>query len=729
MNDTNIIEDTLLLQTNRTFCRNCGSSCGLLIETEGNRITTVSPDRHHPMTQGYMCVKGLMSGDLQNGDGRLLEARKRAADGSSRVIDVKIALDEIAERLTSIVDEHGPRALALYFGTGVKFNTLGSMALRAWLSATGSPYLYSSSTIDQSAKWVTMGRMGVFEPGKHVIHETDLMLIVGSNPPISHQGLPVGAFPSFRPQTWIRQAKARGARLIVVDPRCTELARDADIHLQALPGEDVSLLAGLINVILTNGWEDRAFCDRFVTSLDRLRETVRPFTPEYAAKRAGVDAQALREAAEIFAKSKRRSAWSGTGPNMSTRSNLSEHLIEALNAVCGVYRRAGDKIRNIGSFSPRGDVFERVRPPNRTWENEPKLWTQDTGMLGGEFPSSRIPDEILEGGLRALIVVGGNLATALGQTEKTLSALKSLDLLVTLDPRLTETAALSDYALPTKLPYERYDGTQLFDGFFMETFAQVSKPIVEAPPGVLDDWEVFWGLSRRMGLPLSLAEYKWGGGGAASDVIVDMETKPTSYALIREVCSRGRLTLDELFDHPEGVLSKVDPIIIKPSPGDDGARLDVCPPDVAEQLGAVRNEIIDRSVFPFRLSVRRMRETMNSAFRDADATRRRWPYNPAFMNPADMDVLGLQEADPVEITSDTGTIIGCATRDPTVRQGVVSMPHQWGSQQPGDVTNPLLGDFTGRLVSLDRDLADINYMPRQSGIPVRLRRRTQDAEV
>ena len=150
-----------------------------------------------------------------------------------------------------------------------------------------------------------------------------------------------------------------------------------------------------------------------------------------------------------------------------------------------------------------------MRPPNRTWEQEPKLFSTDSGIVGSEFPTSRLPDEILHGGVRALISVG-NLATALGQPDKTRAALGALDLLVTLDPRMTRDGR----AGPTMCCFDQAAftsgyGRHLQSALFLDNYSQLAKPVTEAPPGVLEDWEIFRGLARRMNKPLTLMAYRW----------------------------------------------------------------------------------------------------------------------------------------------------------------------------------------------------------------------------
>src|SRR6185436_11056641 len=132
------------------------------------------------------------------------------------------------------------------------------------------------------------------------------------------------------------------------------------------------------------------FCDRFVDSLEALRAAVRPFTPRVAAERAGVSVADLEAAAELFATSGRHTAQTGTGPCMSARSNLADHLVEALTAICGGYRRAGDTVWNPGTLFSMGPVAEGVRPPTRAWEHEPRMFNADAGLVFGEFPASRL---------------------------------------------------------------------------------------------------------------------------------------------------------------------------------------------------------------------------------------------------------------------------------------------------------------------------------------------------
>src|SRR3546814_7712469 len=257
----------------------------------------------------------------------------------------------------------------------------------------------------------------------------------------------------------LKEAKARGLKLIVIDPRRTETARYADVFVQPLPGHDAAIAASMLRIIMAEGWHDAAFCAQHVADLDLLREAVEPFTVEYVSGIAGVTPRILREAAEAFACTGTRGiATTGTGTDMSPHSNLSEHLIECLNVVCGRFVREGEEIGNPGFIFRREGLRAQVDSPTRSWEHGPRTRTGGYGPIGGEMATGVLADEILKPGpgrIRAMINHGGNPAVTVPDQRKIVEALRSLELLVSIDPFMTPTARLSHYILPPKLSYER----------------------------------------------------------------------------------------------------------------------------------------------------------------------------------------------------------------------------------------------------------------------------------
>ncbi|HSV47045.1 MAG TPA: molybdopterin-dependent oxidoreductase, partial [Ramlibacter sp.] len=265
--------------TRQSYCRLCAGMCGTLVSVDaGGRIVGIRGDKSHPMTSGYACIKGLQAEHIHHGESRLLHPLKRMPDGSFARIGLEQALDEIAARLRTLIDDSGPRSVALYRGTQNYFNSAASALAPAWLAAIGSPCYFSSATIDQSSKFVTAERMGVWEAGVQPIESCDVWMAVGFNPLVSVQAFM--GFPALNPTKRLHALKAGGMKLIVIDPRRTETAHHADLHLQPYPGQDAALAAGLLNVILSRGWHDAVFCAAHANGVDALREAVAPFTPE-----------------------------------------------------------------------------------------------------------------------------------------------------------------------------------------------------------------------------------------------------------------------------------------------------------------------------------------------------------------------------------------------------------------------------------------------------------------
>jgi anaerobic selenocysteine-containing dehydrogenase len=709
--------------TAASFCRICQAMCGVVVEIEDGRAVSVKGDDDNLLSRGFTCPKGRKLGTMHHDPGRLLTSLARGADGELHPIAVETALDEIAERLDAIRSEHGADAIAMFLGTQNNYTALTGPLARAWFTALGSPKLFSTMTIDQSAKWIVPLRMGQYLGGAQSFRESDVWLLSGNNPLVSMQGGTLYCeFPTNDPVRRWREAKARGLQLIVIDPRRTEIARYADIHLQPLPGRDAVLYAGLLHVLFADGLIDQEFCDRFVADLDALRAAVAPVTPEFVAARAGVPAEQLVAAARMFGRGSRGMATGSTGPDMGPHSNLAQHLLDALNVVCGRYLREGETVPCPSVISPRPPARAQVEPPRRSWEDGFRSRIGGFGQLQGELPSAILPDEILEPGddrVRALVVSGGNPASAIPDPVKTVRALRELDLLVAIDPRRSETAMLADYVIAPALAFERPDHTSFWEMLFSESFAQYTPALLPKPEGVIEDWEVFWGLAVRMGLPLNVM---------GTELEVDASHKPTSEELLDVLAAYGQVPLDEVRKHPHGARFDPPRAVVKPAkPGAAEHRLELLADDVAAELRDALTEPPGlRGDATHLLIVRRMRETMNSLGRDVPALTRR-AYNPLWMHPEDLADLGLADGDVVQVENEHGQVDAIVATDESVRRGVVAMTHAWG-RLPGEVHRADDGGANpGILISADEQVEAINRMPRMTGVPVRIRPATTAA--
>jgi anaerobic selenocysteine-containing dehydrogenase len=689
-----------------SFCRLCASSCGVLLDIENGRITRVLGDAHHPISGGYTCPKGRRGGDLVHGPDRLTTSMWRSATGTREPLPVAQATADIAGRLRAIVDRHGPDAVALFMGTQQNFAALTPPMARAWFRGTGSHKLFSTMTIDQSAKWVVAERMGTYLGGRQRFEDADVWLLAGTNPVVSGNGGDGDGAVVQNPSVTLRAARERGVKLIVVDPRCTETAALADIHLAPRPGTDAVLFAGLLHVVLTEHLHDTDFCRRYTADLTALLDAVSDVTPTVVQGVCGVPADRIREAARVFAGGSRGMATSGTGVCMGPHSNLAEHLVAALNVVCGRYLREGEQADDRAVLTRHQPARAEVAPPTRAYEHGFRSRIGGVRAIRGELPSGILADEILEPGpdrVRALIVSGGNPAAALPDRGKALRALRSLDLLVCVDPRMSDTARLADYVIAPTTMYERADHTVIMEPFFPRPFAQYTPAIVTAPPGVVDDWRFFLDLAAASGQSVKFAGR-----------ILDPAAPPTSEQLLAMMTERGRVPFADLVAAPHGYLAGRSGAVVGPA-SEDGAghRLTLMPEDVRGELHAALTDKAVTSQFPFLLTVRRIREAVNS-------TGTRIPglvpggANPASLHPADLADLGIGDGQAVTVRSASGRLRATARADATLARGSVSMTHCFGSVDPREDVGVNVNALTGT----GEGVQSINAMPTMTAVPV-----------
>jgi anaerobic selenocysteine-containing dehydrogenase len=708
-----------------SFCRICMGHCGVVLTVdEDERLVDIRADRDDSQTLGFACFKGLQAVELHNGPARILHPLKRQPDGSFARIPLETALDEIAGTIKDIVATDGPAAIGGYRGGGAFFNASACTLLADWLGALGSEKLFSSVTIDQSAKMVAPGRLGMWPPGIDPFHLSDVTMVIGGNPLVSITNLDLR-----NPMKRLKEAKARGFKLIVIDPRLTETAKFADIFLQPLPGEDCTILAGMLRIVLERGWEDKEFCAQNVADLDLLRAAVEPFTPDYVARRADIPVEKLLEATEAFAHARRGPAVSATGPNMSPHGNLAEHLIGCLNIVCGRYVREGERISNPGVIYPRYPRPAQVVPAARPWEKSTKSRIGDYGLLGGEMMTGIMADEILEPGpgrVRAMICHGGNPVASVPDQRKVVEALRSLDLLVSLEPYMTPTAKLSHYILPPKLMYERADlPLWLYEMLLYPIpFTRYTEAASAPPVGseVSDEVYIFWALAKRLGLLMTV-----------TGIPLDMETAPTVDDSLRIAARNAPVSWEELTSYPRGAVFEGEPQYVAPADPATAGKFTVADPDIVSEIAEVAAETVSTGsvrsngrVFTHRLAARRHRDRFNSLGNVLSGVRKRVPYNVAYLNPSDMAEKSVEAGDWVELTSDSGSVRAIAEGDETLRPGVVSLIHGFGDL-PDSSDYLTDGVSTNLLISTDRDLQTINAMPRMSGIPVNVSRASRPA--
>jgi anaerobic selenocysteine-containing dehydrogenase len=715
-------------------------SCPVFMEIEDGRVVSVIGDKDDPAYHGYTCRRGRDLPAHLYHPNRLLRPLRRTASGEFESTSPETAISEIADRLRAIVDESGPQSVALYAGTyGVQ--QPGSLLSGAFLRALGSQMSFNAGPIDQPGKFMAAALHGKWRGGNPAFGDADTWLFVGTNPLVSH----LGGLPTVNSAWHLQRARKRGIKLIVIDPRKSEIAEHALIHLQPAPGEDAVIMAGMVRIVLAEGLFDAAFVEQNTRNLDVLRRYVEPFTPEFVAERADISAADLIEATRVFASAATGGASAGTGANMSPRGTLTEYLLACLVTLCGFRLRAGDRVSNPGVLVPGGPRRAQPMAPFPAWGYPPTLRARGLSNTACGLPTGALADEMLlegEGRIRALICYGGNPLMAWPDQLKTREALEALDLLVVLDPKLTQTGQFADYIIPPKLAPEIPVMTHDFEELEMFVpnwgytlpYAAYCGALVDPPEGsqLLEEWKFFYLLGREMGFQLEVITglTRLEQEPPMQVTALDMQKTPTTDELFDIVTAGSRVPLSEIRSYESGrVFEDPDAVVVPREPDCDGF-LELGNDEMMRQLDeATRGPLEGDDEFPFRLVSLRTPNVLNSQGRDQEKLVSERPHNPVHMHPADMQALGIEPGTLVSITSRRATIHAVVKESEKLRRGVVSMSHCYGIDlerlgpdgDPGAPQPCSMGLHTGALASADLDYAEpYTGIPRMSAIPVHL---------
>ncbi len=707
------------IETHKTFCRFCHANCAMEVDVENGKVIEVRGDPDDPAYGGYTCMKGRELPDSHNSENRLHHSQVRNAAGEFVSTPMPEALAHVASELRRIIDTHGPNSVAVFMGSGGFQNSAAMAASLSFAQAVGSRNFYTSVTLDQPAKVFTTQRYGKWMAGPNTFSESDVALFIGNNPIVSHYS-PVGGVPPFSPSRRIRDQKAKGLKLIVADPRESDVARLADIYLPVKPGEDPAMLAGMLNVIISEGLYDRNFVAAHVDGFDELAEAVKAFPPEVAAERAGLDKDQLVAAARMFAGGSKGCATTGTGPEMAGNGTLTEYLVTCLNTICARFKQEGEKAAIPGVFSPYQDARRaQVAPPVPMFgaEGMPKSRFRGLGHLGWEMPCNVLADEILtpgEGQVRALISVGGNPVVGFPDQAKMVRALDDLELFVQIDPWMSASAKRATVVLAPSQCLEREDITNLSEWWHEEPYARYVEPVVAAPGDCIDEYEMFWTLAHHLGITMVL------NGGP-----LPMDRKPSKQEFLDLMVTGSLMKPSDVradcqanggaaMIYPE-VHPKVEPL-------DEGEfhRFDLATGAMPTELLKYADNRSAREGFDFRLISRRSKTRFNSIGHPLKKLQEKTTTNPAYIHPDDIAALGLEEGGLVAITSPHATIHGVVKASDKVRRGLVSMAHAYGDADATKADVRERGSSTNRLVSEVVDYDPITGQSLQSAIPVKL---------
>ncbi|MDT3438148.1 MULTISPECIES: molybdopterin-dependent oxidoreductase [unclassified Pseudofrankia] len=659
-------------RTVRSFCRVCTSVCGILVETSGDQVLRVRGDRDHPMSAGYTCPKGRALPGVHHHPDRLEHPLLRDGDGL-RPTTWEECLDDLGSRVRAIIDEHGPSAVGIFFGSGVGMDAAGYKVAQSLHRAIGTPAKFSPLTIDGTAKVLISDLVGGTPAlaGRPDYETATFVLFVGSNPVVSH-GHTV-AMPN--PIGTLRALRDRG-EIWVVDPRHTETAKLATGHLAPRPGMDHAVLAYLVREVLRDGARQDVLDSRCVDA-DTLAAAVEPFTLEHTAAVCDVPADELAALLAAVRRAERVAVETGTGVTMSASANVTQWLGWALMIITGSMNQPGGAWFHPGFASRLENVQLPVSPADGSFGPGPRSRPETHSFLG-EWPCAVLADEIEAGNIRAVLNLGGHLVTAFPDTETLVPALRKLDVFATIEIIANETTALSTHVLPTKDQLERADIT-LWDNLMPRVATQYTPAVVGPVGDRRSTWWVLAELGRRLGHDLAATSGEAATDGARLAKVVPRGT------FGEDLTTRQWAETDRQLPAPwvERHLDRLG-----------GWRL--APRLLVDQLATLTEPA------PLVFVPRRQKRHLNSQFDFLG------DQAEILVHPDDAATAGVRDGEPVVIRATHGEITGIARVDPAVRRGAVSIPHGHQSANVNRLTDK-------------NDLDPITGMAHYSGIPVTLR--------
>lgn len=736
---------SLRSETRIGVCKVCWAGCPIEVTVVDGVAVKVVGDRQSPIYGGYTCPKGRAMPESHAAPTRLLHAQRRRPDRSYEAIPTDQAISEIADRIKDIVERHGPEAVAVYPGNGNLSNPINPAIGALFIMAMGTfpDRFFSVQTIDQAGKVIAGALHGRWMAGPTPFATAGTWMFVGTNPVISKMGLMVN------PGQVVKQAVRDGMKLIIVDPRETESATHAFLHLRNQPGQDPTLLAGFIHVILAERLYDTEFVQRNTTGLEALRRQTAGFTPEHVSALTGIAVPDILLAARTFANASSGCVVTGTGAHFALHGTLVEYLALCLNTLCGRWRREGEIHSQPHVLLPDVEIRAQPYAPYQPWDDSVRSRINNLpGSIVGA-PTGTLADEILtpgKGQVRALICSGSNPMVSLPDQMRSFKALGSLELLVTLDVEMSNTARMAHYVIPDKMSMEtpaisqfsesmKYYG--MWTGGYEQPYAMYAPATVAPPAGsdTIESWEFFYELARRLGLQITFYGNAAGVGQHWDKppvaIPLPLERRPTSDEMIEFMCSGSRVPLSVVKQAVHGKVFEDLDLVVKPRAADCDAMLELASPPMMRELQDVLLRAGDTArpstEFPLMMTPRRANEMMNSIGRTNPKLTARRRYNPAFLNPADMTRYGVSSGDVVRIRSRHGEIKGVIEAEARLSPGTLSMSHCFGPN-PDEDEDPLgEGACTSRLMDANAEYDPIFGQPRMGAIPVSITRIAAEA--
>lgn len=695
-------------------CPLCEATCGLQIEIRDGAVKRIRGDQDDVFSQGFICPKGSTLKQLYEDPDRLRKPVVRRGvdeDGAPRFEEVEWdeAFAVVAEKLATVRADHGNSAIGAYLGNPNAHNLGWNTHARVFLKALGTRSMFSASTVDQMPRHVASGYLygnGLRMPVPDM-DRTDLLVLLGTNPFVSNGSICTA--PGYPDR--IEAVSARGGRVIVVDPSRTRTAEAADQHIRIRPGTDAVLLAAVAHHLIATDQVATGRVASLVDGMGELRDAVEPFSPDYAAQIAGVDADTIRALADEIAGAGSAAVHGRIGTTTVEFGTLTSWLIDVIAILTGNLDEPG------GSMFPHSAV-ERVRPNRAGRPYRVGRWHSRVNAnpeVQGELPAGDLPDEILEPGdgqLKMMFTVAGNPVLSCPDGERMDEAFASLDAMVSVDIYLNETTRHADVILPPASPLEKDHFDIAFYNLSIRNVANYSPVVFDTgqpgeddiiarlalivmgvdgdDPDIVHDQliaQILDGEVRADGGPVEgrdadeLAASVTGTRGSERVLDALIRTGPYGDAF---GANPDGLTVEKLRANPHGIdLGPLQPRLPEALDTAEG-RIDLWAGPFLDELARLESRAVEwAGDGRLRLIGRRHLRSNNSWMHNVEVLVKGKPRCTLQLNPSDAAELGIVDGAKASVKSRVGELVVDVEVTDIVMEGVVSLPHGWGHGQAG----------------------------------------------
>ena len=687
-------------RTHHRVCHLCEAMCGLVIQTEGDKVTDVRGDKDDPLSRGHVCPKAVALQDIHEDPDRLRKPMKRirTAPGEYQHVEIEWseALDLAADALASTIEKQGIDAIGAYFGNPSVHNYGMLTHQRNLFRHIRTRNRFSATSVDQLPHHL----VSLWCFGHMLLHpipdvdRTHYFLMLGANPLASNGS--IWTVPDVRQR--LKDLKSRGGKLVVVDPRRTETAELASEHLFIRPGSDAAFLLAMIHVLFRDDLVAPGPLGDFTDGLDEVAAAVSELSPDWAAPLTGIEADDIVRIAHELAEAEAGICYGRMGVSTQAYGALCQWAIQVINVATGHLDKPG------GSLFTRPAMDQVV---NTNPGGFGRFASRGRGLpeFNYELPAATMVDEIRtegEGQIRLMFTGAGNPVLSTPNGRALDEALEEVDFMISVDPALNETTRHADVILPPTSPLEHDHYDIAFHNLAIRNTARYSPAVFDKPEGAMHDWEIFSELGARVAARFNLEPMPT----YPPDRMVDAALKSGPYGEHTD----WQLSIDKLKAHPSGIdLGPLEPSCPErlQTPNQ---RIQLAIPEV---LADIERFVKDTDVAGdhYRLIGRRHVRDNNSWMHNHHRLMKGKPRCQLLMHPDDVAKEGWQSGMVVTIESRVGAIDAELAASDEMMPGVVSLPHGYGHGLAGT-----RGEVASRHAGVScNDITDEQFVDQLSG--------------